>query len=179
MLFPLLALLFTDLTRRTQDDYQPLRIAVSVFLSLAAIQLSARVLRRVFPGSALVLLVGLLFALSAVGVDLTAPSVLGGALGAGLCLGLQKLAPNLAVGRRSGNRRGALGCQYGDAGWAAAGAGGYSGAATRAARRDGRAGSDRRVRQVTRSDFAKRGSSSIILRKARSFFFGALRPTSL
>jgi small-conductance mechanosensitive channel len=41
------------------------------------------------------LLVGLLFALSAVGVDLTALSVLGGALGVGLGLGLQKLAPTM------------------------------------------------------------------------------------
>ena len=43
---------------------------------------------------AILLLVGLLFALSAVGVDLTALSVLGGALGVGLGFGLQKLASN-------------------------------------------------------------------------------------
>ena len=47
---------------------------------------------------ALLLLVGLLFALSAVGVDLTALSVLGGALGVGLGLGLQKLAANYVSG---------------------------------------------------------------------------------
>jgi small-conductance mechanosensitive channel len=41
---------------------------------------------------------GLLFALSAVGVDLTALSVLGGALGVGLGFGLQKLAANYVSG---------------------------------------------------------------------------------
>ncbi len=44
------------------------------------------------------LLIGLLFALSAVGVDLTALSVLGGALGVGLGFGLQKLAANYVSG---------------------------------------------------------------------------------
>jgi hypothetical protein len=38
--------------------------------------------------------VGLLLALSAVGIDLTALSVLGGAVGVGIGLGLQKLAAN-------------------------------------------------------------------------------------
>jgi len=195
LLFPLLALLLTDLARRFVLDFQTvlvLRIAVSVFLSLAAIRLVARVLRAVFPSSALVrlvertvswlawiaavlwivgllpavlaeldhitlsfgknqvslrtilegtlsagvvlvialwiastlekrvlrtavtdlsmrkvasnairaflLLIGLLFALSAVGVDLTALSVLGGALGVGLGFGLQKLAANYVSG---------------------------------------------------------------------------------
>ncbi len=195
LLFPLLALLFTDLARRAVLDFQSvlvLRIAVSVFLSLAAIRLFARVLSAVFPAStvarliertiswlawvaavlwivgllppvlreleditlgfgktrvslrtifegafsagvvliialwvsstienrilrravadlsmrkvasnairALLLLIGLLFALSAVGVDLTALSVLGGALGVGLGFGLQKLAANYVSG---------------------------------------------------------------------------------
>jgi len=44
------------------------------------------------------LLVGLFIALSAVGVDLTALSVLGGAFGVGLGLGLQKLAANYVSG---------------------------------------------------------------------------------
>jgi small-conductance mechanosensitive channel len=47
---------------------------------------------------ALLLLVGFLFALSAVGVDLTAFSVLGGAVGVGLGFGLQKLAANYVSG---------------------------------------------------------------------------------
>ncbi len=47
---------------------------------------------------AVLLLVGLLFALSAAGVDLTALSVLGGALGVGLGFGLQKLAANYVSG---------------------------------------------------------------------------------
>lgn len=44
------------------------------------------------------LLLGFLFALSAAGVDLTALSVLGGALGVGLGFGLQKLAANYVSG---------------------------------------------------------------------------------
>jgi small-conductance mechanosensitive channel len=55
-------------------------------------KVAANVLRSVL------LLVGLLFALSAVGVDLTALSVLGGALGVGLGFGLQKLAANYVSG---------------------------------------------------------------------------------
>ena len=47
---------------------------------------------------AVMLLLGLLFALSAVGVDLTALSVMGGALGVGLGFGLQKLAANYVSG---------------------------------------------------------------------------------
>jgi len=44
------------------------------------------------------LTVGLLFALSAVGVDLTALSVLGGAVGVGLGFGMQKIASNYVSG---------------------------------------------------------------------------------
>ncbi|HSW20572.1 MAG TPA: mechanosensitive ion channel domain-containing protein, partial [Ramlibacter sp.] len=47
---------------------------------------------------AALLVVGLLMALSTVGVDLTAFSVLGGALGVGLGFGLQKLASNYVSG---------------------------------------------------------------------------------
>jgi small-conductance mechanosensitive channel len=47
---------------------------------------------------ALLLFVGLLIALSTVGIDLTALSVLGGAIGVGLGFGLQKLAANYISG---------------------------------------------------------------------------------
>lgn len=47
---------------------------------------------------AMLLLVGMLLALSAAGIDLTALSVLGGAIGVGLGFGLQKLASNYVSG---------------------------------------------------------------------------------
>lgn len=47
---------------------------------------------------ALLLFVGLLLGLSAVGIDLTALSVLGGAIGVGLGFGLQKIAANYVSG---------------------------------------------------------------------------------
>jgi small-conductance mechanosensitive channel len=47
---------------------------------------------------AVLLFVGLLFAMSAVGIDLTALSVLGGAVGVGLGFGLQKIASNYVSG---------------------------------------------------------------------------------
>ncbi len=47
---------------------------------------------------ALLMFVGLLLALSTVGIDLTALSVLGGAVGVGIGLGLQKLAANYVSG---------------------------------------------------------------------------------
>lgn len=47
---------------------------------------------------AVLVFVGLLLALSAVGIDLTALSVLGGAVGVGIGLGLQKLAANYVSG---------------------------------------------------------------------------------
>jgi small-conductance mechanosensitive channel len=47
---------------------------------------------------AMLLLLGLLLSLSAIGVDLTALSVLGGAIGVGLGFGLQKLAANYVSG---------------------------------------------------------------------------------
>ena len=47
---------------------------------------------------AILMFVGLMVALSAVGIDLTALSVLGGAVGVGIGLGLQKLAANYVSG---------------------------------------------------------------------------------
>lgn len=57
-------------------------------------------LRKAFSNAAraLLMLIGLLLALSAVGIDLTALSVLGGAIGVGIGLGLQKLAANYVSG---------------------------------------------------------------------------------
>ena len=55
-----------------------------------------KVVSNVLRGALLVL--GLLFSMSALGLDLTALSVLGGAFGVGLGLGLQKLAANYVSG---------------------------------------------------------------------------------
>lgn len=85
----------------------------SGLLLVLALWLSATVERKVLPDAvsdlslrkaagnavrALLLLVGFLFALSAAGVDLTALSVLGGAVGVGIGFGLQKLAANYVSG---------------------------------------------------------------------------------
>jgi len=57
-------------------------------------------LRKAFSNAAraLLMFLGLLLALSAVGIDLTALSVLGGAIGVGIGFGLQKLAANYVSG---------------------------------------------------------------------------------
>ncbi|WP_293995911.1 mechanosensitive ion channel family protein [Sphaerotilus sp.] len=67
-------------------------LAGAVGAQLSLRKVAANVLR------AALLSVGLLLALSAVGIDLTALSVLGGALGVGIGLGLQKLAANYVSG---------------------------------------------------------------------------------
>ena len=68
------------------------RLLAQAVSDLSMRKVAANLLRAVL------LLLGLLFALSAVGVDLTALSVLGGAFGVGLGLGLQKLAANYVSG---------------------------------------------------------------------------------
>jgi small-conductance mechanosensitive channel len=68
------------------------RVLAQTVTDLSMRKVASNVLR------AALLLLGLLLALSAVGVDLTALSVLGGALGVGLGLGLQKLAANYVSG---------------------------------------------------------------------------------
>ncbi|HET9645127.1 MAG TPA: mechanosensitive ion channel domain-containing protein, partial [Burkholderiaceae bacterium] len=84
-------------------------LVVALWISAA---IEARLLKGVTLGTAnlslrkmaanavrsLLLFVGLLLALSAAGIDLTALSVLGGALGVGLGFGLQKLAANYVSG---------------------------------------------------------------------------------
>ena len=81
-------------------------IAVTLWLSglieqrltrAGTIDLNLRVVLSKFV-RALLLVVGLLFALQAVGIDLTLLSVFGGALGVGIGLGLQKLASNYIAG---------------------------------------------------------------------------------
>ncbi|MFZ5545222.1 MAG: mechanosensitive ion channel family protein [Pseudomonadota bacterium] len=71
-------------------EAQLLRGAVHANLSLR--KMAANSVR------ALLLFIGLLVALSAAGIDLTALSVLGGAIGVGLGFGLQKLASNYVSG---------------------------------------------------------------------------------
>ena len=68
------------------------RVLSQTIADLSMRKVASNVLR------AILLLLGLLLVLSAVGVDLTALSVLGGALGVGLGLGLQKLAANYVSG---------------------------------------------------------------------------------
>ena len=63
----------------------------------ATIDINLRVVLSKFV-RALLLVIGILFALQAVGIDLTLLSVFGGALGVGIGLGLQKLASNYIAG---------------------------------------------------------------------------------
>jgi small-conductance mechanosensitive channel len=88
-------------------------IVSAVLVLMGALWLSAAVEARLLEGAidnlsirkmaanlvrALLLFVGLMFALSAAGIDLTALGVLGGALGVGIGFGLQKLAANYVSG---------------------------------------------------------------------------------
>ncbi len=68
------------------------RILVDTVADLSLRKVAANAMR------AMLLVIGLLLALSSVGIDLTALSVLGGALGVGLGFGLQKLAANYVSG---------------------------------------------------------------------------------
>ena len=84
--------------------------AVLIFTLWISSGIEARLLRTATGGElslrkalsnatrALLMFVGLLVALSAVGIDLTALSVLGGAIGVGIGFGLQKLAANYISG---------------------------------------------------------------------------------
>ncbi|MEI8324650.1 MAG: mechanosensitive ion channel domain-containing protein [Betaproteobacteria bacterium] len=84
--------------------------AVLIFTLWISSGIEARLLRAATGGElslrkalsnatrALLMFLGLLLALSAVGIDLTALSVLGGAVGVGIGLGLQKLAANYVSG---------------------------------------------------------------------------------
>ena len=68
------------------------RVLNRAFVDLSMRKVAANALR------VLLLVVGTLFALSSLGFDLTALSVLGGALGVGIGFGLQKLAANYVSG---------------------------------------------------------------------------------
>ena len=68
------------------------RLLAGATSNLSARKMAASALR------VLLLFLGLIFALSAAGIDLTALSVLGGAIGVGLGLGLQKLVANYVSG---------------------------------------------------------------------------------
>jgi small-conductance mechanosensitive channel len=68
-----------------------------LLLNAAGHDLSLRKIAATLIRSVL-LIVGFLFAMSAVGIDLTALSVLGGAIGVGLGFGLQKIAANYVSG---------------------------------------------------------------------------------
>ena len=68
------------------------RLLAGTAINLSLRKIAANALR------ALLLFVGLLVALSAAGIDLTALGVLGGALGVGIGFGLQKLAANYVSG---------------------------------------------------------------------------------
>jgi small-conductance mechanosensitive channel len=84
--------------------------AVLIFTLWVSAGIESRLLRQATGGElslrkavsnaarALLMLVGLMVALSVVGIDLTALSVLGGAVGVGIGLGLQKLAANYVSG---------------------------------------------------------------------------------
>ena len=84
--------------------------AVLIFTLWLSAGIEARVLRGATGGElslrkaisnaarAMLMFIGLIVALSSVGIDLTALSVLGGAVGVGIGLGLQKLAANYVSG---------------------------------------------------------------------------------
>jgi len=88
-------------------------VLAAVLVMMLALWLSAALEARLLKGAtgnlsmrkiaanllrALLLFVGLMFALSAAGIDLTALGVLGGAIGVGIGFGLQKLAANYVSG---------------------------------------------------------------------------------
>ncbi len=88
-------------------------VVTAVVVLMLALWVSAALESRLLKGStdnlsirkmaanalrALLLFIGLMFALSAAGIDLTALGVLGGALGVGIGFGLQKLAANYISG---------------------------------------------------------------------------------
>ena len=115
---PLLLEAMEEVSWKVGNTHLTLRNAVEGTLTaglvlVVALWISAAIERQLLKGSgddlsirkiaanlvrALLLFIGLLLAMSAVGIDLTALSVLGGALGVGLGFGLQKIAANYVSG---------------------------------------------------------------------------------
>ncbi len=100
----------TSLSVRTLIEGTLTAVAVLIFTLWISSAIESRLLRNTSGGElslrkalsnatrSLLMFVGLLMALSAVGIDLTALSVLGGAIGVGVGFGLQKLAANYVSG---------------------------------------------------------------------------------
>jgi small-conductance mechanosensitive channel len=100
----------SHLTLRTMLEGALTAGAVLIFTLWLSAGIETRVLRNATGGElslrkaisnaarAVLMFVGLIVALSSVGIDLTALSVLGGAVGVGIGLGLQKLAANYVSG---------------------------------------------------------------------------------
>ncbi|MDE2400824.1 MAG: mechanosensitive ion channel [Burkholderiales bacterium] len=115
---PLLLDEFNDITWKIGATQVSLRNLIegslsAVLVMILSLSLSSAIETRLLSGAtqnlsgrkilanltrALLLFIGLMLALSAVGIDLTALSVLGGAVGVGLGFGLQKLAANYVSG---------------------------------------------------------------------------------
>ncbi|MBS0441715.1 MAG: mechanosensitive ion channel [Proteobacteria bacterium] len=115
---PLLLEAMEEVSWKVGNTHLTLRNAVEGTLTaglvlVVALWISAAIERQLLRGSgddlsirkiaanlvrALLLFIGLLLAMSAMGIDLTALSVLGGALGVGLGFGLQKIAANYVSG---------------------------------------------------------------------------------
>jgi len=99
-----------SLTLRTMIEGALTAAAVLILALWVSSAIEKRLLRQAVGGElslrkavsnatrALLMFVGLIVALSAVGIDLTALSVLGGAIGVGIGFGLQKLASNYVSG---------------------------------------------------------------------------------
>jgi len=99
-----------SMTLRTMIEGALTAAAVLILALWVSSVLEKRLLRKAVGGElslrkavsnatrALLMFVGLIVALSAVGIDLTALSVLGGAIGVGIGFGLQKLASNYVSG---------------------------------------------------------------------------------
>jgi len=100
----------TSLSVRTLIEGTLTAVAVLIVTLWISSAIESRLLRHASGGElslrkavsnatrSLLMFVGLLMALSAVGIDLTALSVLGGAIGVGVGFGLQKLAANYVSG---------------------------------------------------------------------------------